>query len=128
MSLDDAVQNLLHAAIEQANNPALWHEGKSTQAALLAYEIQRLHELIFKLSEWNNRLREVERELEAVRGALHRNGAEEAKLRYELGLIRGAFMSYANHRPPCCGLPCNCGFEHEQNRVRAGIMQQGLSA
>lgn len=128
MSPDQTIEALLHATVEQANNPALWHVSKSTQVALLTHELQRLHELIFKLQGWETRLRDTERELEAVRQALHHTGTEEAKLRYELGLVRSAFMTYAVHRTPCFGAPCNCGFEHEQNRVRAGLMRNGVSA
>jgi hypothetical protein len=128
MSADHAIAVLLHATAEQANNPALWRASRSPQVALLIHEIQRLHELIFKLPSWESRVCEVERELEAVQAALHRIGVSEAKLRYELGLVRGAFMTYATHRSPCFGVPCTCGFEHEQNRVRSGLLRNGVSA
>lgn len=127
MSLDAVVDNLLQAAHEQARNPALWQDPSASMSALLTYELQRLHELIFKLHEWRTAVRERDREMEAIRAALHRAGSAEAALIYELGLVRSAFMAYAGHRAPCCGLPCNCGFEHEQNRVRSGLMKHGIS-
>lgn len=134
-SHDSMVQNLIAAAVEQSGNSALWQDPSATLAALLTYELQRLHELIFKLQGCNSLAREsefelvmAERELEALREALQRTSSEEGKLRYELGHLRGSFMTYATHRLPCFGVPCNCGFEHEQNRVRIGIMRHGVSA
>jgi hypothetical protein len=134
-SPDRVVQNLIAAAAEQAENPALWQEPSAVLSALLTYELQRLHELIFKLHGWqcqvenmDHELVGLEREMEAMREALRRTGIEEAKLIYELGHLRGSFMAYAVHRLPCFGVPCTCGFEHEQNRVRAGIMRHGVSA
>jgi hypothetical protein len=123
----DIIQNLLRVVDEQVTNSTLWRVDKSAQSALLAREIQRLHEMIFQLQDWEARLADAERELEAARRALHTIGIEEAKLRYELGLMRSAFMVYGAHCTPCFGVPCNCGFEHEQNRARAGLLRNGIS-
>jgi hypothetical protein len=135
MTPNKVMENLIAAAIEQAENPALWKESDMNVAALLSRELQRLHELIFQLDGWSYikentdcEIAAMEREMAAMRDALHSTGSAEAKLRYELGHLRSSFMAFAGHRAPCFGMPCSCGFEREQNRVRVGLMRNGVSA